>query len=185
MCIHTCSVTSVISIYSSASLIAPGSAKLPVAQQCPTQFDDSLYPVVRGSGDPLVRHKQKGLTEMLRKYAILVAAVLLLIHDADAAFPFGSGGRSTSSGVRQYRSNGNYYGDLGSTGRDAAARSSEQGKRDSDLAKGGKGLSAWGIIAIVVGVILVGTGGYYAFVFYPYICKRERSYDMIELTNVL
>ncbi|XP_046485920.1 uncharacterized protein [Neodiprion pinetum] len=122
---------------------------------------------------------------MLRKHAILVAAVLLLIGDTDAAFPFRSGGRSSGSGVRQYRSKGNYYGDLGSAGGDATARSAEHGKRDVDLVKGSKGLSAWGIIAIVLGVILVGTGGYYAFVFYPYICKRERSYDMIELTNVL
>lgn len=61
----------------------------------------------------------------------------------------------------------------------------DSGKPEGDQSRGTKGLSAWGIIAIIVGVILLGAGGYYAFVFYPYVCRKERSYDMIELTNVL
>lgn len=46
------------------------------------------------------------------------------------------------------------------------------------------GISAWGIIAIVLGVIILSTITYYIFILYPYICKRDQTYDIIELTEV-
>ncbi|XP_011881633.1 PREDICTED: uncharacterized protein LOC105569626 [Vollenhovia emeryi] len=50
---------------------------------------------------------------------------------------------------------------------------------------GRKGIiSAWGIIALVLGVIILSTIAYYAFLLYPYICKKDASYDIIELTEV-
>ncbi|XP_032680539.1 uncharacterized protein LOC116848497 [Odontomachus brunneus] len=45
-------------------------------------------------------------------------------------------------------------------------------------------VSAWGIIAIVLGVIIFSTITYYVFILYPYICKKEQSYDTMELTDV-
>lgn len=49
----------------------------------------------------------------------------------------------------------------------------------------GSGLSAWGIIGLIIAAIMLATSGYYAFVFYPYLCKKERNYDIIELSNVV
>lgn len=45
-------------------------------------------------------------------------------------------------------------------------------------------VSAWGIIGIVLGVIILSTITYYVFILYPYICKKEQSYDTMELTDV-
>lgn len=45
-------------------------------------------------------------------------------------------------------------------------------------------ISAWGIIALILGVIIFSTITYYVFLLYPYICKKDRTYDIIELTEV-
>lgn len=45
-------------------------------------------------------------------------------------------------------------------------------------------ISAWGIIAIIVGIILLSMITYYVFILYPYICKKNQTYDIIELTEV-
>lgn len=45
-------------------------------------------------------------------------------------------------------------------------------------------ISAWGIIALVLFVIIFSTFTYYAFLLYPYLCKKETTYDIIELTEV-
>lgn len=45
-------------------------------------------------------------------------------------------------------------------------------------------VSAWGIIGIILGVIILSTITYYVFILYPYICKKQRSYDTMELTDV-
>lgn len=44
--------------------------------------------------------------------------------------------------------------------------------------------SAWGIIALILGVIILSTITYYIFILYPYICKKDASYDIMELTEV-
>lgn len=46
------------------------------------------------------------------------------------------------------------------------------------------GISAWGIIAIILAIIILGTITYYIIILYPYICKRDQTYDIIELTEV-
>lgn len=46
------------------------------------------------------------------------------------------------------------------------------------------GISAWGIIAIILAIIILSTITYYTFLLYPYICKRDQTYDIIELTEV-
>ena len=38
------------------------------------------------------------------------------------------------------------------------------------------GLSAWGIISLIIFVILVGMAGYYGILCYPIVCKPERHY---------
>lgn len=46
------------------------------------------------------------------------------------------------------------------------------------------GVSAWGIIAIILGIIILSTITYYAFILYPYLCRREQTYDAMDLTEV-
>lgn len=58
-------------------------------------------------------------------------------------------------------------------------------KNESHPSPSRKGIiSAWGIIALILGVIILSTITYYIFLLYPYICKKDRTYDIIELTEV-
>lgn len=53
------------------------------------------------------------------------------------------------------------------------------------LAQGkGIGISAWGLVFLILSVILIGVSAYYFMIFYPILCKKERKYDRIELTTV-
>ncbi|KAI5632441.1 hypothetical protein NE865_14834 [Phthorimaea operculella] len=45
----------------------------------------------------------------------------------------------------------------------------------------GLGVSAWGIVAIIITLILSGMGFYYFSICYPILCKKSRKYDMIGL----
>ena len=45
-------------------------------------------------------------------------------------------------------------------------------------------VSAWGIIGLIVGAIVFTMITYYIFLLYPYICKKDTSYDVIELADV-
>lgn len=42
------------------------------------------------------------------------------------------------------------------------------------------GMSAWGIIAIILLCILLGMGTYYGVLCYPIVCKNERMYDIMD-----
>lgn len=67
----------------------------------------------------------------------------------------------------------------------AEAAASTRGRSASDSLPAHKlGISAWGIIAIILGIIILSTITYYIFILYPYICKRDQTYDIIELTEV-
>ncbi|KAL0115987.1 hypothetical protein PUN28_011097 [Cardiocondyla obscurior] len=57
-------------------------------------------------------------------------------------------------------------------------------KNESHPLPSRKWISAWGIIALILGIIILSTITYYAFLLYPYICKKEATYDIIELTEV-
>lgn len=48
----------------------------------------------------------------------------------------------------------------------------------------GGGLGAWGYMAIILTLIGVGAGIYYFSLFYPILCKKERKYDVMELSSV-
>lgn len=43
----------------------------------------------------------------------------------------------------------------------------------------GLGVSAWGLVIIIVALILAGMGFYYFSICYPIMCKKTRKYDMI------
>lgn len=48
----------------------------------------------------------------------------------------------------------------------------------------GLGISAWGLVAVILSLILGGIFVYYAVLFYPILCKKQRKYDMMELGAV-
>ncbi|GAB0100128.1 hypothetical protein DMENIID0001_161200 [Sergentomyia squamirostris] len=45
------------------------------------------------------------------------------------------------------------------------------------------GLSAWGIITLIMFIVLIGFGGYYGYMCYPFICKKERHYDVMDAAS--
>lgn len=45
------------------------------------------------------------------------------------------------------------------------------------------GLSAWGLITIIMLIIVIGMGGYYGILCYPLICKEERNYDIMDAAS--
>lgn len=55
--------------------------------------------------------------------------------------------------------------------------------RTKSPAQSGSGLSAWGIITIIMLIIMIGMGGYYGFICYPLICKQERNYDIMDAAS--
>jgi hypothetical protein len=48
----------------------------------------------------------------------------------------------------------------------------------------GSGLGAWGYMAIFFTLTGIGVGIYYFTLFYPILCKKERRYDVMELSSV-
>lgn len=48
----------------------------------------------------------------------------------------------------------------------------------------GAGISAWGLVFLILSLILLGVFAYYFIIFYPILCKKERKYDRIELATV-
>ncbi|KAJ6649886.1 hypothetical protein Bhyg_05127, partial [Pseudolycoriella hygida] len=58
---------------------------------------------------------------------------------------------------------------------------SDNGLQSNQKSKyAGSGLSAWGIIVLILLVILLGMGGYYGILCYPIVCKHERMYDIMD-----
>lgn len=51
------------------------------------------------------------------------------------------------------------------------------------MARPGFGLSAWGLITIIMLIIIIGMGGYYGVICYPLICKEERNYDIMDAAS--
>lgn len=45
------------------------------------------------------------------------------------------------------------------------------------------GISAWGLITIIMLIIVIGMGGYYGIICYPLICKEERNYDIMDAAS--
>lgn len=51
------------------------------------------------------------------------------------------------------------------------------------LPRSGSGISAWGLITIIMLIIVIGMGGYYGILCYPLICKEERNYDIMDAAS--
>lgn len=45
------------------------------------------------------------------------------------------------------------------------------------------GLSAWGLITIIMLIIGIGMAGYYGILCYPFVCKEERNYDIMDAAS--
>ncbi|XP_063977266.1 uncharacterized protein LOC135162572 [Diachasmimorpha longicaudata] len=109
----------------------------------------------------------------MKAIGLLTLVLLLVVQSTEAGL------RSRVSSFRDRSQRASYNTQPGSTQeKPRNVQSSESIRRSSVI-------SAWGIIGIILGAIIITTTGYYAFVFYPYLCKKERNYDMIELTNVV
>lgn len=48
----------------------------------------------------------------------------------------------------------------------------------------GLGISAWGIVFVILAMIFAGVCVYYFSMCYPILCKKERKYDKIEISTV-
>ncbi|XP_077297579.1 uncharacterized protein LOC143919208 [Arctopsyche grandis] len=60
----------------------------------------------------------------------------------------------------------------------------EEAKLNGEKQKSRPGISAWGIIALIISLILLCMGTYYSVLFYPLLCTKERKYDIIDLSPV-
>ena len=103
----------------------------------------------------------------------------------------GFNGRSSSASYRGSNQTKNEkstsYVGVGNSGNSGVGKNSgnSQGTLRGARARKSAGISAWGIISIIVGLILLATAGYYTFLLYPFLCPKERSYNMMELNDVV
>ncbi|KAF7992264.1 hypothetical protein HCN44_001589 [Aphidius gifuensis] len=95
-------------------------------------------------------------------------------------------GRSNSVyGLRNSRSNNRTNNRTNNENtKSSVQKLTSENNANGKIRRSGFGLSAWGLIALIIGAIVISTSGYYAFLFYPFLCKKERNYDMIELASV-
>lgn len=117
---------------------------------------------------------------MLKLRSLLLVAVIFAITNCATA-----GIRSRNYYRENQPQSRNAYQEAAQNRYKAANAKSDE--KDGSVPKSGRGsiLSAWGIIGVILGVIIVSTIAYYTLVLYPYICRKERNYDMIELTNIV
>ncbi|CAK1544428.1 unnamed protein product [Leptosia nina] len=81
------------------------------------------------------------------------------------------------------------YGERSSTkatGKKAATANSEMASSTTNPSsiRRGLGISAWGLITLIVSAILAVAGMYYFAICYPVLCKKSRKYDMISSPTV-
>ncbi|XP_067009190.2 uncharacterized protein [Anabrus simplex] len=96
----------------------------------------------------------------------------------------GGGGRSLNGGTKGRLSRG-YYGDRAYEHTQSEPTTEKKSSKPNVKQNSrGHGLSAWGIVGIVLAVILGSMLVYYTFIFYPILCKKERKYNTIELDAV-
>nr|XP_034837158.1 uncharacterized protein LOC117993465 [Maniola hyperantus] len=84
-----------------------------------------------------------------------------------------------------FRNRGGYGSKYESRGYKESARQKSSLTGASALAststRRGLGLSAWGIVTVIVSIILAIAGMYYFSICYPILCKKTRKYDMMGL----
>ncbi|XP_055296466.1 uncharacterized protein LOC129565517 isoform X2 [Sitodiplosis mosellana] len=59
----------------------------------------------------------------------------------------------------------------------------QTGTTNKNFPRTSSGLSAWGLITIIMLIIVIGMGGYYGIICYPLICKEERNYDIMDAAS--
>ncbi|XP_055710350.1 uncharacterized protein LOC129806058 [Phlebotomus papatasi] len=97
------------------------------------------------------------------KYFVLCLLVILCV---DFALPSPLVGRSGSG-----KSTSGRRGYIGpQSGSDGAAAKTQTQKK--------QGL--WGIVTLIMFVVLLGFGGYYGYICFPFLCKKERHYDVMD-----
>lgn len=57
---------------------------------------------------------------------------------------------------------------------------SDEMARKQKQATSASGLSAWGLISIIMFIIAIGMAAYYGIICYPIICREERHYDLMD-----
>lgn len=75
---------------------------------------------------------------------------------------------------------GRYNNNLQSTGQNTDKSINGATTTPKPLYMSRSGLSAWGIITLILVVILLGMIGYYGIICYPFICSQNRSYGMMD-----
>lgn len=106
-----------------------------------------------------------------------------------------SGGVQSRTGYNQagasqygynYNTNVNSNSNTGGNRRNAYVNQIDQpqtGAANKNFPRTSSGLSAWGLITIIMLIIVIGMGGYYGIICYPLICKEERNYDIMDAAS--
>lgn len=97
---------------------------------------------------------------------------------------------NNQAGASQY-GNYDYHSNLNVNGSPGNRRNSyvnqmdqpQTGATNKILPRTGTGISAWGLITIIMLIIIIGMGGYYGIICYPLICKEERNYDIMDAAS--
>lgn len=96
---------------------------------------------------------------------------------------FNARSNSWSSTVYQ-TSSGRQYNNYKTNDQEMVAQNESPGiTRSKSYSTAGSGLSAWGLITIIMVIIGIGMGAYYGTICYPLICKEERNYDLMDAAS--
>lgn len=82
--------------------------------------------------------------------------------------------------TKQIPKEDNKYASYNGVGQNVRSTSENMLQNNPKSAYTRSGLSAWGIIVLILLVILLGMGGYYGILCYPIVCKHERMYDIMD-----
>lgn len=75
------------------------------------------------------------------------------------------------------------YNGVGHNVRSTKENLQQQQQNNPKAAYTKSGLSAWGIIVLILLCILLGMGTYYGILCYPIVCKHERMYDIMDAAS--
>lgn len=101
---------------------------------------------------------------------------------------YGNQGAGQYSGPYNYNTQSNVGGNSAGARRNGYINQIDQPQADALNNKNspmrtGSGISAWGLITIIILIIVIGMGGYYGILCYPLICKEERNYDIMDAAS--
>uniref|UniRef100_A0A1B6D905 Uncharacterized protein n=1 Tax=Clastoptera arizonana TaxID=38151 RepID=A0A1B6D905_9HEMI len=71
----------------------------------------------------------------------------------------------------------------GSVGYNQSPEAAKQVHKQSKSHRG-IGISAWALVGVILTFIIGGTAVYYFILFYPIVCKKQRKYDIMEMSSV-